>query len=42
MSYTPDTRSRRRGILGYGLLIVVSVTLGLLIRTGVITNQPPW
>jgi hypothetical protein len=42
MSYETDRRSRTRAIAVYAAVICVGAALGLLVRTGVITDHLLW
>ncbi|MDR6126572.1 hypothetical protein QE361_003688 [Sphingomonas sp. SORGH_AS802] len=42
MSYQTDRRSRMRAVAVYLTLLLISATLGLLVRFGVITDHMLW
>ncbi len=42
MSYRTDRRSRTRAIVVYLTLVFIGATLGLLVRSGVITDHMLW
>lgn len=42
MSYKTDRRSRTQAIAVYGVLLLIGVVLGFLVRFGVITDHIFW
>jgi hypothetical protein len=42
MSYDTDNRSRMRAVAVYAAILCVGASLGLLVRSGVITDHLLW